>query len=198
MSIERIARTIPPIGELRTGGNNFALFITSNAAVTLRAERTGMAEVFAGITGGLLLKRLNPWDDLRLIGAAGTSVEILVGTEIVDKDETDIRLQIATIAGVASVAINPTVVPTDRAPVTVSNAIQTVPLFAANGLRRKLRVFVDENNQDTCYVHTTGGAQRIANLQPGSVYTFDGIYGLDIERAAASGGNCIFYIFEEA
>ncbi len=195
MSIERIARTIPPVGELRTGGNNFALFITSNAAVTLRAERTGMAEVFAGITGGLLLKRLAPWDDLRLIGAAGTSVEILVGTEIVDKDETDIRLQIATIAGVASVAVNPTVAVTDRAPVAAANAAQST-LFAANGLRRKLRVFVDENNAGTCYARTVGGANNIGNLQPGSVYTFDGIYGLDVRNDTGAIAN--FYIFEEA
>jgi phage terminase large subunit len=80
----------------------------------------------------------------------------------------------------------------------VSNAIQTVALFAANASRRKLRVFVDENNNDTCYAHTTAGTNRIANLQPGGVYNFDGIYGLDIERAVASGGNCLFYFFEEA
>jgi hypothetical protein len=103
--------------------------------------------------------------------------------------------QIATIAGVASVAINPTVAAADRAPVAAANAAQSV-LFAANLLRRKLRVFVDENNMGTTYARVTGGANNIANLQPGSVYTFDGLYGLDVRNDTGAVAN--FYIFEEA
>lgn len=197
-SIERFSRTIPASGVIETPRGNVFLLIAATGTINVRFENGGAAEGVNDVNGGVRVERVKPWDAARILGTAGVTVEFWVGSQEVERDLIDVFTQIATIAGVASVAINPTVAATDRAPVTVSNAIQTVALFAANLTRRKLRVFVDENNQDTCYVHTTGGAQRIANLQPGSVYTFDGLYGLDVERAVASGGNCIFYIYEEA
>lgn len=194
-SIERFSRTIPASGVIETPRGNVFLLIAATGTINVRFENGGAAEGVNGVNGGVRVERVKPWDAARILGSAGVTVEFWVGSQEVERDLIDVFTQIATIAGVASVAINPTVAPTDRAPVAAANAAQSV-LFAANLLRRKLRVFVDENNAGTAFARVTGGANNIANLQPGSVYTFDGLYGLDVRNDTGAIAN--FYIFEEA
>jgi hypothetical protein len=195
MSIERFSRTIPASGAIEIPRGNFCLLLSATGSVDLRLENGGSAEGFSGISGGVLIRRIKPWDQLRILGAAGITVVYFVGYETTDRDEADIRLQIATIAGVASVSTYPFQTITDRASVTVATATQST-LFAANTLRRQVRVFVDENNAGSCYARAAGGgANNLVNLQPGSAYTFAGIYGLDVRND--SGANATFYICEE-
>ena len=193
MGIERFSRTIPTSGAIETGRGNFALLLSASGNINVRAEDGGSAEGFDGVSGGLLIRRVKPWDNLRLLGAAGIAVEYILGHEVVDTDETDVRLQIATIAGVAAVRFQPFSTVTDRAPVAAANGAQSV-LFAANPLRQKIRVFVDANNGVT-FARTVGGANNICNLQPGSSYDFPGLYGLDVRNDSGAVAN--FYIFEE-
>src|ERR1043165_3128457 len=142
-------------GVLELQGGNFILLLTASSPVQVRVERGngGHAEVFDNISGGFLIRRLMPWANLRLLGTAGAAVTFMYGTAETDKDETDIRLQIATIAGVASVAMSPTNNVADTPAVAAANGAQST-LFAPNALRRSLRVFVDENNAGTCYART--------------------------------------------
>lgn len=194
MSINRYTPTIPASGVVESQGGNFMLLLAASGSVSLRLENGGHAEQFNGVTGGLLVRRIVPWDNARILGAPGVTLEFFYGNNFTDKDETDVRLQIATIAGVAATRIQPFSSVTDRTPVAAANGAQST-LFAANALRQTLRVFVDENNAGTCYARVVGGANNIANLQPGSVYTFPGLYGLDVRNDTGLVAN--FYIFEE-
>lgn len=197
MTTEVLSQTITA-GQQATFGQGRIFYIkTAAAALTFTAVKQGTAasiRKFIGIGAGFKFTAQpgDGWDYLRVDSASTQAIEL-----ILSDDDVEVANAVS-VTGSVSTQAAPTTTATDRAPLSVSNAIQTVALFAANATRRKLRVFVDENNQDVCYAHTTGGTNRIANLQPGSVYTFDGLYGLDVERAAASGGNCIFYIFEES
>lgn len=194
MSINRYTPTIPASGVVESQGGNFMLLLAASGSVSLRLENGGHAEQFNGVTGGLLVRRIVPWDNARILGAPGVTLEFFYGNNFTDKDETDVRLQIATIAGVAATRIQPFSSVTNRTPVAAANGAQST-LFAANALRQTLRVFVDENNAGTCYARVVGGANNIANLQPGSVYTFPGLYGLDVRNDTGLVAN--FYIFEE-
>lgn len=194
MSINRYTPTIPASGVVESQGGNFMLLLAASGSVSLRLENGGHAEQFNGVAGGLLVRRVIPWDNARILGAPGVTLEFFYGNNFTDKDETDVRLQIATIAGVAATRLQPFSSVTNRAPVAAANGAQST-LFAANALRQTLRVFVDENNAGTCYARVVGGANNIANLQPGSVYTFPGLYGLDVRNDTGSVAN--FYIFEE-
>lgn len=167
MSIERYSRTIPASGVIEHSNGNFVLLLTATAAVNLRADRQGWSEGFNGITGGVLIRRIKPWDGIQIIGVAGTTVEYIVGQEVVEKDETDIRLQIATIAGVAAFSEQPsatfvtTVANTD---ILTANSADV----AANLSRRRITVVADSANTGSLRVRdqaatTDGGIE----LQPG-------------------------------
>lgn len=168
----------------------------ATGALTIIAEKLGTAASvrrFINVGAGFKFTAAlgDGWDYLRITSASTQTIEI-----ILSDDDVEVANAVS-VTGTAITQENPTQSVTDRAAVSVSNAIQTVTLFAAAS-RRQIRVFVDEQNADVCYARTIGGSNRLANLQPGSVYTFPGVYGLNVERAAASGGNCIFYLFEES
>lgn len=197
-SIERVSRTIPASGAIENGRGNVLLLIAATGTVNVRLENGGAAEGVSGVNGGVRIERVRPWDNARILGTPGVTVEYWIGSQEVERDLIDVFTQIAVIAGVAAVAIAPAVSVVDNAPVVVPNATLNATLFAANLLRKRIRVFADENNPDTCYARLPGGTGNdLANLQPGSVYTFEGTYALNIDHPA-SGGACTFYLFEEA
>jgi hypothetical protein len=194
-NITRYTPTIGPSGVVELSTGNFLLFISASAEVAVRLEDGGHAEQLNDVLGGLLVRRVTSWNNARIIGTPGTTLEFIHGWSFTDKDETDIRLQITTIAGIASVAISPAELVSDLAPIS-DTASQTGALFAASLSRRRIRVMTDPNNPASIYIYSTGGTQRIGVLQPGSSYSFDGRYGLDYETAADV-GTYIAYLFEE-
>lgn len=194
-SIERVSRTIPASGAIENGRGNVLLLIAATGTVNVRLENGGAAEGVSGVNGGVRIERVRPWDNARILGTPGVTVEYWIGSQEVERDLIDVFTQIATIAGVAAVAIQPGVAFTNRAPVAAANAAQSV-LFAANLLRKRIRVFVDENNGGTCYARTAGGANNICNLQPGSAYSFENTSALDVRND--TGGVCTFYLTEES
>lgn len=197
-SIERFSRTIPASGVIENPRGNVFLLIAATGTINVRFENGGAAEGVNSVNGGVRVERVKPWDAARILGTPGITVEYWVGSQQVDKDLIDVFTQIAVIAGVAAVAIAPAAAVADNAPVVVPNATLNQVLFAANLTRKRIRVFVDENNPDVCYARLPGGTGNdLANLQPGSVYTFEGKYALNIDHPA-SGGACTFYLFEEA
>lgn len=194
-SIERYSRTIPASGVIENGRGNVLLVIAATGVINVRFENGGAAEGVTGVSGGVRVERVTPWDNARILGTPGVTVEYWIGSQNVERDLIDVFTQIATIAGVAAVAIQPGVAFTDLAPVVRATATQGA-LFAANLLRKRIRVFVDANNPDTCFARVVGGANNICNLQPGSAYTFENTAGLDVRND--TGGNCTFYLTEEA
>lgn len=196
MSLNRYTPTIPASGVVESQGGNFMLLLTASAAVSLRLENGGHAEQFNGVDGGLLVRRVTPWDNARILGAPGTTLVFLYGNSFTDKDETDVRLQIATIAGVAATRLQPFAAVTDLAPVALTQS-QNAELFPANVLRQRITVAVDPNNPDIalCRVHGPG-VNTIRYLQPGVEYTFSGLYGAWVFTPATA-GNYKFALFEE-
>lgn len=197
MSINRYTPTIPASGVIETQTGNFFLLLSATGSVSLRLENGGHAEQFNGVTGGLLVRRIKPWENARVLGAPGVVLEYLQGSDFVDKDEVDVRLQIATIAGVAAVRTQPFASVADTPIVTLAQSANGV-LFAANALRQRIRVFVDPNNPDIATARVAGpGVNTVAYLQPGAVYEFPGLYGLHVYTPATV-GTYNFALFEEA
>jgi len=194
MSIERYVELIPTSGVIRRMTGNYMLLLTATAAVNIRADRQGWTEGFNGVSGGVLIRRIRAWDEMQIIGIAGTSVEFFVGTEVVERDETDVRLQIATLSGISSFAEYPAASFVDTAPVVVPDATEAV-LFAANGSRRRITVHVDPNNLDTCTFRAVSGSNDIGYLQGGLTYTFTNFDGLFVRND--TGGDATFLITEE-
>ena len=195
MGIERRVQTIDAGGRIDTPRNNFFLILSATGSVNLRAERGGTSEGFNGISGGILVRRIQSWDTMTIEGTPGVSVEYLVGSEHVERDETDIRLQIATIAGVAAIAEEPAATVADTPQVDIADTTQD-ELVPANLLRKRVTIFVDPDNGGSCFIRTAGGANNIGVLVPGVTYEFKGRYALDVRND--TGGTATFYIFEEA
>ena len=196
--INRYVPVIPPSGVVETITGNFFLFIAASAAVSIRIENGGHAEQLNAVAGGILVRRVKPWENLRILGAPGTTLEYYQGSSFTDKDETDVRLQIATIAGVAAFTLVPSATVAAIPPVVGVGPSAIGLLFPPNLLRKKLRIFTHPDNASFIFARTQGGGpQVIALLQPGSVYGFDGTYGLDYLTDSAA-GTYTFYTCEEA
>lgn len=199
MTIERRVQTIPTTGRAELPRGNFLLLLTASASVDIRAEREGFSEGFNGIVGGLYARRVVPWNAVEIIGAAGTSLEYLYGSENVTEDETDIRLGVSAVAGTVSTAERPSDTIVENAPVVASNpsapAADVAVLIAANASRRRLRVYADATNPGSCFVMNALAGEFIAELQPGTSQAFDTLQGLWISNA--NGADCTFYLCEE-
>lgn len=195
MSIERYVELIPASGVIRRMTGNFMLLLTTTAAVNLRADRQGWSEGFDGVSGGVLIRRIKAWDEIQIIGTPGTSVEFFVGNEVVERDETDVRLQIATLSGISSFAEYPASSFVDNAPKVIATGVAAVQLFAANGSRRRISVHADSANPGSCYIRTGVATNNIGELQPGVVYNFVNFDELFVRND--TGGPCTFYICEE-
>lgn len=197
MSINRYTPTIPASGVVETQTGNYLLLLSASGNVSVRLENGGHAEQFNGVSGGLLLRRIKPWDNARFLGAPGVALEFLLGNDYTDKNETDVRLQIATIAGVAVTRLQPFSSVTDLAPITLIQS-QNAELFPANPFRQRITVCVDPNNPDIALCRTHGpGVNTIRYLQPGVEYTFEGFYGAWVFTPSTA-GTYNFALFEEA
>lgn len=194
--VERYSQVIPANGRLELPRGNLLIFISSTAAVNVRIERGGASEGINGVTGGLRVRRIRSWDNVIVIGAAGTTCVYFLGSDDVTEDVTDVFLQVTVIAGTASFAEAPAATVADTAAITRATATQG-QLFPANLLRRRISVHVESANAGSCYARALGGgANNIGELQPGVVYNFNGTYGLDVRND--TGANALFYLFEES
>lgn len=196
MTIQRQALVLPASGVIETMLGNFCLLVTSNAAVNLRLVNGGSGERFDGVVGGLYLRRVKPWDNLQIIGAAGTSIEFWIGNEDTDEDVTDIRLQITTIAGVASFAEAPSA--TIATPARQTRATAGATTIAANLLRRRITIANPSDNATPglLYVQASpAGAGRGIPLDTGLFVELKTTAAIDIRND--SGVTVDFTTFEE-
>ena len=195
MSIERYVELIPQTTDavpqqlpIERGTGNFLLFQLASAVVTVTLLGEGVREVFSNIQGGLYVKRLTPWKNLRIDGAVGTSVTYFIGNEKVDRDDTDIRLQTTIIAGVTATAAAPAASVTALATVPVGNAAQ-VNIFPQNLTRRRISFSLPSNQTwaaNTVFARKIGDANNLFEVQPGVLYNDEITFGLDIRNDSGS------------
>jgi len=185
---------IPASGEVQLGPANFFFLISATLAVDISFQDDGTSYGATAVTGGYVKGKVNGWRRGTIRGTAGTTVVFFYGDEELREDVTDFRQTIAIISGTVNIASSPAATPTNRAPVTLATGTQAA-LFAANLSRRRIKVYSDSANPGSCYARTSGGANNIAELQPGVSEPFDGTYALDARND--TGGNCTFYLFEE-
>ncbi len=180
MSVERYTGALPANGIVEFAGGNYALLLSASAAVNLRKDARGTSEGFNGVIGGILIKRVQPWENLRIIGTAGTTYEILIGSENVDQDETDIRLQIATIAGVASVSVQPASQFTSGAASILAASNQD---FAADTTRKRITISVDSAATASVFVRDQAATtSQGTEVQPGTYVVIENTAALRIRN----------------
>lgn len=204
MTIQRYSQTIPATGLVEIPlGNFFLLVAVSGGSVECAITKGGTRERFPGVVGGLYIKRTEPWELIQIIGAAGLTIEYWHGSELVDRDETDIRLATSVIAGAVTTTEQPASgAITQTAPVVAVTGAQTA-LIAANASRKRVSFSIDSANVDGgtaathAYLRSAGGTQNLQELVPGFTYgPYKNTNGFDIRND--SGNNYTVYIFEEA
>lgn len=195
-SIPQTTDAIPKVLPLERPSGNFLVLISATAAISVTLINDGVREVFANITGGLYVKRIVPWKNLRIEGVIGTAITYLYGSMNVDKDDTDVRLQIATIAGTTGTADVPATTITDAVNVAVPNAAQTA-IFPGNGTRRRINFSFASNaaiGANTVFARKAGGVNNLYEIQAGVSYGDAIIGGMDIRND--SGGALTALIYE--
>lgn len=199
MSVDTRVEVIPASGQIQLANGNFIFLLTATLAVTVQLKTGGSSENFTGLTGGLQVSRVRPWDLGAVItGTAGTVVTFIYGYTKIREDNTIFSQQIATIAGLVAVAILPASTLTDAPNVALPNAAQTA-VFPANLVRRRIGISIVSTAVyagGTVFARKAGGANNLVEINPGQVYSFDATYGVDIRND--SGGALSALIFEEA
>lgn len=202
MTIERYVEQVPQSNDaapkqlpIERGPGNFLLFQSSLANVTITLFYDGVKEVFANVNGGVLCRRVNAWQNMRIDGVIGTQCTFFYGTENVDKDETDIRQQVAVLAGVSAVADQPAAVITNAPVVACPNAAQTT-IFPVNNARRRISFSFLSNaaiGAGTVFARTVGGGNNLYEIQAGVIYNDSLFAGLDIRNDSGGPLNAMIY-----
>lgn len=181
---------------IERGPGNFILFQSSTAPVTLTLMYDGVREVWAGAVGGIYIRRIKPWTNMRVDGAIGTQVTYWVGTEHNAKDETDIRVLTASLAGTIQTADAPAgVLNATAGPTAVAHAAAvTVP---ANANRRRITISSIDSNPGFLYIQSVGAAvaQQGIPIGPGQSVVVRGKYAFDVRNDNAAAQS--FTKFEE-
>jgi hypothetical protein len=204
MTIERYVEQIPQTTDavpqqlpIERGPGNFLLFQSSLANVTITLMFDGVREVFANVNGGIYVRRVKPWANLRIDGVIGTQVTYFIGTENVDRDETDIRQQVAVLAGVSATADQPAASITDTANVAVPNAALT-QIVPQNFNRRRVAISFPSNSAigaNTTFFRKATGVNNVLEVQAGVIYNFSGSYAVSVRND--SGGALTALVMEE-
>ena len=196
MTIERYVESIPQTTDavpkqlpIERGSGSFLLFQLSTALVTITLLYDGVKEIFSNVNGGIYIRRVKPWKNLRIDGAIGTSCTYFVGAQVNDRDETDVRLQTTTIAGVTATADQPAAALNDNPTVAVA-ATGITPVFPANLARRRVGVQFPSNSAipaNSVFLRVHGGANNLIEVAAGVIYNFSGTYGVDCNNTTAAG-----------
>lgn len=195
-SIERYSRTIPASGAIESGRGNVLLLISATGTVNVRLENGGAAEGVSGVNGGVRIERVRPWDNARILGTAGVTVEYWIGSQVVERDLIDVFTQIATIAGVASFSEFPSAAvdtPDDNA--LPAATTENIP---ANLLRRRITIGCLSSNTVGFRVQAVGANDTSGlEVQPGTFVELRTTASLDIRNNNGAVATS-YYIFEES
>lgn len=171
MSSERRVETIPASGRIVIPPNNFFFFLNSTNAINFQYKHGGTQSGANNITAGYIKKLLRDWDEGIITGTVGDIITFIDGHEEFTEDDTQFVSQIATIAGVVSVAVRLPTAITDTADVAQASGTQTV--ISANLLRKGLNIGVLSSALNSVRVSKSGGAGRGTEVQPGQNQDFD-------------------------
>jgi hypothetical protein len=200
MTIERYVEQIPADQTgliqlpIERGPGNFLLFQSALALVTINLIGEGVKEQFANVNGGIYVRRLLPWVNLRIDGPIGTQVTYFYGSTEVLSDDTDIRQQVAVLAGVSAVADQPAAAMSEIAPIVCPNAALT-PIVPVNFARRRVTLSIDSGG-GIVFARRAGGANNLLLMEPGMTYQFNGTYAISVRND--SGTPTTVYIDEES
>lgn len=180
-------------GAQQTGGQGRVWYIkTATAAltITLETSRSGASvRKFINVGAGFkyTAKDTERWSMMRILSAVNQVVEIVIGDDDVEVANA------VTVSGGVAVSVTPSSTLADTAAlVTVVTA--GAVLVAVNPARRRVTISNDPASANTVYIKKTGGANRLAFVQPGTFIEVDTTSGLDYQDAV--GGNTL-YILEE-
>lgn len=163
---------------------NFIFIIAASLPVTLELTRvldSSGIESFQNVQAGLQVARIRRFDQAKISGTVGATVQMFFGYQTVREDSTVFSQQIATIAGTVAVASLPTSAIADTPAVALPNAATTV-IVAANLARRRVTITNPSTALGSFFIRTAGGANNLMEVQPGSAVEID-------TTAAISGRN---------
>ena len=194
MTTEVIAQALQAGVQATFGQGRIWYLKAASAPLTIIAERqrTGAnPRRFINVAAGFKFTAEpdDGWTYLRVLSAVNQNIEIIIGDDDVEVANA------VTVSGGVTVQAIPASAVSDIAPVVRLNATQGA-LFAVNASRRRITVSADSNNAGSCYARVAGGANNIAELQPGVSQQFEATYALDVRND--TGANATFYIFEES
>jgi hypothetical protein len=198
-NIDSRTETIDATGVLKLANANFFFLISATSNVALRFVRSPSAENFSGVQAGVQIARLERWDYLFITGAVGTVLQFFYGYSDVREDSTLFNQQIAVIAGVTAVAINPSAAFTDT--VDTAQATNTQTNIAANLARRRITIGVPPSAaaNEPVRVSGAGGAGRGVVIQPGTFQEFQTTAQLFVrnDNTLGTGLGTVWYAEEE-
>lgn len=200
-NIDSRVETIPANGVLNLTNANFLFLQSATVAVALKfvASSLGSSENFGNVIAGLQISRIKPWAYCNITGTPGTVVTFWYGYTDVREDNTIFSQQIAVIAGVTAVAIQPGGTFTDT--VDTAQATGTQTNIAANLARRRITIGVPPSAaaNEPVRVSGTGGAGRGVVIQPGTFVEFDTTAALVVrnDNTLGSGLGTVWYAEEE-
>lgn len=104
MSVEKRTTDIDVNTPLRLNQGNFFFLLEATGAVNVSINGNGFAEKNTGVT---VFKRrtLKVWENMLVEATGPTTITYFIGTAINDKDELDVPLSIASIAGAVITAV---------------------------------------------------------------------------------------------
>lgn len=196
-NIDSRVEVIPANGVLNLSNANFIFLQSASVAVALKFVQgsLGSSENFGNVTAGLQISRVKPWAYCNVTGPAGTTVNFWYGYTDVREDNTIFSQQIAVIAGVTAVAIQPSSVISSPAPDAILTA--TALSIPANLTRRRITITSLSVNTGSVLAQSAGaGASRGLEIQPGTFVEFDTTAAIDIRND--SGATQVINRFEES
>jgi hypothetical protein len=194
MTTETISQALVG-GQLATFGQGRVWYIKSaTAALSLTCESLGSgASVRRFVNVGAGFKFVaqpgDGWTYLRVLSAVSQNIEIIIGD-----DDVTVANAVSVTGSVITVE-NPATTVADSPAVVRPNASQGVLIPANIATRKRITIYADSQNLASCFARVAGGANNIAELQPGIGQQFAGTYALDVRND--SGAAATFYIFEE-
>lgn len=164
----RRVEVFPANGRIVLGPGNLLFILDATANVTVTFERGGTTFGAIDVSAGYVKRNITEWERAVLTGTAAATVEFFYGTELIAEDDTDFRQTIATIAGVTTVAEQPSSALATGADVAV--AAGATSDIAANLGRKRLLVGADVANADPLPLrvrNTAAATAQGAQLQAG-------------------------------
>lgn len=194
MSTKLVTAAIPASGKIQLGPGNFFFLITATATISVIFAKEGTEFGAEGIQAGYVKGKLSPWERAEIRGTAGVTVSYFFGTEDLREDVTDFRQQIATIAGIVSMAESAAAAhaSVDKTAIPAATTVD----IAANLLRRRITICNWSDSAGSFSVRQTNNTNDGGiELQAGQFLEIRNTAAIRLRTPAGTGAN--YSTFEE-